>query len=188
MAAPPDDRELFRQAVAGDQNAFADLLKRHDSTISRVSRRLLSRNYGHPAWLGEDDILQEFRIHLWRHLQAKSPEPPDDLDAWLARVAHNTGFDYLRQWSNGPEIVSLDEEKTRASGEDKLLTPSGSLSSRLREAVRHLPPGPESEVAQRFFLQKMTHKEVAEDMDLTLEQVRYLIRKVIPKIREFLGR
>ena len=84
------DEQLVTRIVAGDQRAFAEIVRRH-------AGRLKALALGFSGIPGEaDDIVQETFWSFWRHAARwKSDGPP--LSAYLARIAMNRAIDMGRR-------------------------------------------------------------------------------------------
>jgi RNA polymerase sigma-70 factor (ECF subfamily) len=84
------DERLVARIVAGDQRAFAEIVRRH---AGRVKALALSFSGGP----GEaDDVVQETFWSLWRHAARWQPQGPP-LSAYLARIAMNRAIDMGRR-------------------------------------------------------------------------------------------
>jgi len=84
-----DDRELAKQACAGDRAAFQQLLERHYDTAYRFAFRF-TRNVE-----DAEDIAQEVCLGLARKLQ--SFQGKSQFTTWLYRVVVNACRDHARK-------------------------------------------------------------------------------------------
>lgn len=83
-----DDRTLVAAACAGDEEAFALLVKRHQGGVRRLAARIL---------LDEEearDIAQLAFIRAWENLPRY--DPSWSFSTWLYRIASNLAIDALR--------------------------------------------------------------------------------------------
>jgi len=92
MATPPlSDAQLIARCVVGDdRHAFAELVKRHQSSVRACLRKLTSGN----AALS-DDLAQETFILAWRNLKSFRHEAR--FSTWLFRVATNCWLMHARK-------------------------------------------------------------------------------------------
>ena len=92
MATPPlSDAQLIARCIVGDdRHAFAELVKRHQSSIRACLRKLTSGN----AALS-DDLAQETFIQAWRNL--KSFRQDARFSTWLYRIATNCWLMHARK-------------------------------------------------------------------------------------------
>jgi len=100
MAAPDEDADLVRSAVAGDDEAFADLVRRHKGAVLRIASRF-ARN---PAEL--EDLGQETFLRVYRDLRTFRGDAP--FAHWLSRVTVNVCYDALRKRRREDTDVSLE--------------------------------------------------------------------------------
>lgn len=83
-----DDRELARAARSGDEAAFAELVRRHQSGVRRCAGRVLGD-------LEEArDVAQLAFVRAWENL--KRYDEAWSFSTWLYRIATNIAIDVLR--------------------------------------------------------------------------------------------
>lgn len=84
MASPPDsDAALIARAVVqDDRHAFAELVRRHQSTVRACLRKLTVGNHALA-----DDLAQETFVLAWRNLKSFRQEAR--FSTWLYRIATN---------------------------------------------------------------------------------------------------
>lgn len=86
----PDETQAWvSRALAGDQQAAAELVRRHHEDVARVLWRFARQ----PADL--DDLVQETFLRALRGLRSWRSERP--FVHWLRRIAANTGRDFYRR-------------------------------------------------------------------------------------------
>lgn len=95
-----DEAAWVAQALAGDDRAFAQLMRRHHAPLLGLLRRLL-RN---PE--DAEDVLQETFLRAYRFLHRFDRSRP--FGPWLTRIGVNLARDRLAQRARRREI-SLDE-------------------------------------------------------------------------------
>jgi RNA polymerase sigma-70 factor (ECF subfamily) len=142
----PSDAELAARVVAADdRNAFAALVRRHQSAVRSVLRRLCA---GDVALA--DDLSQETFVRAWKGL--RSWRGGARFSTWLHRIAVNA---WLSQARRAPTPVP-DEAGSQAPS-------SGAVEARrdLERAFAFLRP--EERVALALaYAQDLTHEEAAE--------------------------
>ena len=84
MAEPPvtDAQLIARALVTDDRHAFAELVRRHQSTVRACLRRLTAGNHALA-----DDLAQETFVLAWRNLKSFRQEAK--FSTWLYRIATN---------------------------------------------------------------------------------------------------
>src|SRR5262249_42844644 len=110
MVAEPelDDDELCRAFLAGDESAFGDLVRRHQSRVYSVVRRYA------PDAEDARDLTQRAFLRAFqaarRALSRFRPDHSIPFQAWVFRIAVNLGKNHARQerrWKRAP-IVDLE--------------------------------------------------------------------------------
>ena len=85
QAAPPDvsDAQLIARCIVGDdRHAFAELVKRHQSSVRACLRKLTAGNHALA-----DDLSQDTFVLAWRNLKSFRQEAR--FSTWLYRIATN---------------------------------------------------------------------------------------------------
>ena len=90
----PSDEELVRRHLAGDRDAFPELLRRHELRVYNIALRMTGRP--------EDarDATQEAFLSVWRRLGSFRGDAK--FSTWLHRIAVNAANDLLRKRSRTP--------------------------------------------------------------------------------------
>jgi len=102
----PSDPELVARARAGDADAYAALLRRHQAALDRACGRLLGDR------AAAADVAQEAALVGW--LQLERLREPERFGAWLAGIGR---------------MLALRERRSRAVARDRL-TADGALPDR----------------------------------------------------------
>lgn len=100
---PDPDRDEVARAQKGDQEAFAELVRRHQDRVIRIVKRL--RQFDHAI---AEDLAQETFVRAWRAIGDFRHE--GDFGAWLYRIAVNVGLGEVtsRRFKAAKRQVSLD--------------------------------------------------------------------------------
>src|SRR5437879_11776946 len=96
----PTDERLIQSTLAGDDEAFAELVRRHKRKIFGIAARF-ARN---DAEL--NDICQEIFVKAYQKLKSFRGEAP--FEHWVSRIAVHSCYDFLRATRHDRENVSLD--------------------------------------------------------------------------------
>lgn len=111
-SAAPTDETLIRSTLAGDDDAFAELARRHKPKIFAMAARFARNDHE------LDDICQEIFIRAWRHLASFRADSP--FEHWLSRLAVRGCYDFLRKARRSREHdVPLDDNVRNISAEEK---------------------------------------------------------------------
>jgi RNA polymerase sigma-70 factor, ECF subfamily len=104
MSEPPAhdaDASLVRSTLAGDEDAFRELITRHKARVFGTCARF-ARDAQQL-----DDLSQEVFLRAWRKLNKFRGEAP--FEHWLARLTVTTCYDFLRRERRHRDAVSLDD-------------------------------------------------------------------------------
>ena len=103
-----DEQVLIRQVQDGDHEAFAELVKRHETNVFNLCLRMSGNR--------EDamDLSQEAFLKAWRGIRFYKAESA--FSTWLYRLTSNVCIDFLRKQKRRP-TVSLTMEEDDSSVE-----------------------------------------------------------------------
>jgi RNA polymerase sigma-70 factor (ECF subfamily) len=162
-----DDRELVRAARDGDEEAFAQLVKRHSPGLHRSVARVLLDDA--EAW----DVVQMAFIKAWQRLDRYNPKW--SFTTWLYRIGTNLAIDLVRSRASR-------QKAHRAGGEHQLRVVGGTdeaadrvghdeVDGILRELIRVLTPQQRSAFVLRE-VEGLETAEVAEILGCSAATVR----------------
>jgi len=86
----PDAQLIARCIVADDRHAFAELVKRHQSSVRACLRKLTAGNHALA-----DDLAQDTFVLAWRNLKSFGQEAR--FSTWLYRIATNSWLAQARK-------------------------------------------------------------------------------------------
>jgi RNA polymerase sigma-70 factor (ECF subfamily) len=177
MAVPNEDSDLVRSAIAGDDEAFAELVRRHKGAVLRGAYRF-ARN---PAEL--EDLGQETFLRAYRDLRSFRGDAP--FGHWLSRITVRVCYDALRKRRREEKDVSLealaapvadpstenghsarqarvilDRAMSRLKPEDRLVVTLYELEDRSVREVAELTGWSETRVKVRAFRARQTLKRL----------------------------
>jgi RNA polymerase sigma factor (sigma-70 family) len=130
MASPPvSDAQLIARCVVGDdRHAFAELVKRHQSTVRACLRKLTAGNHALA-----DDLAQETFVLAWRNL--KSFRQDAKFSTWLYRIATNC---WLMDARKRKEELLGDRDESIADDDEMMPQLSETTSDHARSATLRL--------------------------------------------------
>jgi RNA polymerase sigma-70 factor (ECF subfamily) len=205
-AAVPVDDERLARARAGDELAFAELVRRHQGTVFSVALRVI----GNRALA--EELAQDVFLQLHRSLSTL--ESGAHVTHWLRRVVSHRAIDLVRQQARRPQtsLSDLAEPAANAAmaaagtgggaagtgrsdahlrfGGDGPAGPDGVgetaadpfLARRLRELLASLPPGPRAVVTLRF-QEDLDLSEIAAVLEMPLNTVKSHLRRSLALLR-----
>src|ERR1700690_1484580 len=103
MNAPeqvPNDERLIKAVLAGDDEAFSELVRRYKQKVFRLAARFVRDNDE------LDDICQEAFIKAYHNLKKFRGDAP--FEHWITKIAVNVCYDMLRKQSRKRDNVPLD--------------------------------------------------------------------------------
>jgi RNA polymerase sigma-70 factor, ECF subfamily len=182
MASPPDsDAALIARAVVqDDRHAFAELVRRHQSSVRACLRKLTAGNHALA-----DDLAQETFVLAWRHLKSFRQEAR--FSTWLYRIATNCWLADARKRKE--ELLGDaggdgdDEAMAAALGE---ATPDHARGSALRmdleRAMAALSEGERAAIVQCYH-NDLSHEEAAYVLGMPIGTVKTHILRGKQKLK-----
>ncbi len=160
---PVTDRGLAERIQRGDQDAFAELIRLHQSAVFNVAYRVLGNV--HDA----EDAAQETFVRAWRFFDKFDAERA--LAPWLKRICVNVCINRIE--TNRP-LLPLDDDLPQPPdpnpGPESLLLQRG-LEGRLRAELTRLPPRYRAAIELRHF-QDLSYEEIAAALNRPLSDVK----------------
>jgi RNA polymerase sigma factor (sigma-70 family) len=165
-------------AQAGDQRAYARLLTDSVSLIRAVARR-----QGVPVDT-LDDVVQEtlLTVHRVRH----TFDPSRSYDAWLSAIASRRAIDTLRSHGRRDRREVHDEFAfdNHADRDDASAgTEREQEATRLREAIKTLPPG-QREAVEQLGLKEQSLAEAAERTGRNTGALKVNLHRALKTLRD----
>ena len=162
MAEPPvtDAQLIARALVADDRYAFAELVKRHQSSVRACLRKLTAGNHALA-----DDLAQDTFVLAWRNLKSFRHEAR--FSTWLYRIATNCWLASARKrkeelLGDRADEIADDEEATMPHGDDMHAdhARTSSLKMDLERAMGALSDAERAAIVQCYH-NDLTHEEAA---------------------------
>ena len=167
-----DDRELVRRAQKEDQEAFEELIRRHQHRVFAVAGGILRRRED------VEDIAQQ--VFVKAYFSLKKFDQRAAFSTWLYKITVNECWDLLRKKKVRPLVYESDlsEEQARqviTSGEKA--NPGPDISERIeaRERVEKLLEGLDERDRMMLILKEVegfSIEEIAEVLDLNGNTVK----------------
>ena len=176
-ATPHPDAEFLARLRAGDEVAFAMLVRRGHGRLLAVARRILR---SHDA---AEDVVQDAFLSAFRNLHRF--EGNARLSTWLHRIAVNAALNHLRDQKRA-RAVSLEEVEliTNALGTGRMA--AREAKKRLAAALEQLPTKQRTTVELRL-VHEMSFRAIAEITSSTEESARANYHHAVKRLRELIG-
>jgi RNA polymerase sigma-70 factor (ECF subfamily) len=180
------DASLVKEYVAGNEDALAKLIKRHESKIygfiySKIPDRDIT-----------NDIFQDTFIKVIKTLKSNSYNEEGKFLPWVMRISHNLVVDHYRKTKKMPMFRETEEFSIFSIMSDDSLTIENKIISEqvemdLKKLIEELPVDQKEVLVMRMY-QDMSFKEISEStgvsINTALGRMRYALmnlRKVIDK-------
>lgn len=180
------DDLLVKDYIAGNENALALLIKKHESKIfgfiySKISDRDIS-----------NDIFQDTFIKVIKTLKSNAYNEEGKFLPWVMRISHNLIVDHYRKTKKMPMFRETEEFSIFSIMTDSTLTIENKIISEqvekdLKRLIEELPADQKEVLVMRMY-QDMSFKEISEltgvSINTALGRMRYALmnmRKVIDK-------
>ncbi|MBN2400207.1 MAG: sigma-70 family RNA polymerase sigma factor [Candidatus Aminicenantes bacterium] len=166
MTADKSDLELLARIAAGDQDAFARLVRCHQGNVFNLAYRF---SRGRPD---AEDLTQEIFFKVWRH--ARSFKGQAAFSTWLYRLAVNACLNYRKKKKSRPESLPLPGDlaaDTDAAGAEIIERERQRI---LDQAVDALPVRQKMVLILAHFESK-SYEEIAAIMNISISAVETLL-------------
>ena len=167
-----DELSVVMCAIAGDDSAYGELVRRRQGAVRQLFRRLCRD----PALA--DDLAQQTFLQAWRAIQ--TVKSPAAFGGWLKRLAVNVWLQRLRAdrpWKNTDDLASLADEGAQHTLAERL---------DLDGALATLPPAVRLCITLAY-AEHMSHREICEATGLPLGTVKSHITRGAARLRQVLG-
>jgi RNA polymerase sigma-70 factor (ECF subfamily) len=159
---------LIRSSLDGDQEAFAALVRKHQSRVFRLAGRFFRRSEE------VEEVAQETFLRAWRKLGTYRADAP--FEHWLTRLCLRCAYDRLRQRKGEPEALEIDVESP---------APDPDARMEVAKLLAHLSP------ADRFVLMLLDGEgwsvaEIAERLGWTRVNVKVRAHRARKRLRRLL--
>lgn len=180
------DALLVKNYIAGNENALAILINRHQSKIyGFIYSKMADRDVA-------DDIFQDTFIKVIKTLKSNSYNEEGKFLPWVMRISHNLIVDHYRKNKKMPMLRETEEFSIFSVLTDSSLNIEGRIITEviendLKKIIQELPDDQKEVLMMRIY-QDYSFNEIAEltgvSINTALGRMRYALlnlRKVIEK-------
>ncbi len=163
-----DDRELVAASKVGNQDAFAQLVQRHQRRVFNLVFRMLQH------YEEANEVTQETFLAAWQGLSSFRGDAL--FSTWLYRIAYNCSLKQLeqRKRDNALQVAVQAEQSLQHEGSDERALAEMEAHERqalVREHLSMLPAKYRVVLVLRH-LQEMTYEEMAEILTMPIGTIK----------------
>ena len=172
------DAELIAEVLAGNIDAFAGLVRRHQDTCARFAVRMLGSR------VDADDVLQSAFMRAFRGL--RGCKDPEHFGGWLYRIVVNECRTYAsrqrRREQKFPSSAAAIDGAVAPGPEQEADVDVG---GHIERALGTLP----SDQREAFLLkhvEEFTYEEIAEKTGVSVSALKMRVKRASDTLRELL--
>lgn len=179
MQSKLSDIELIEQTLAGNQSAYADLVKRHQRFVFTLAMRFAKGRED------AEEIAQDCFIKAYRSLA--SFQGQSKFSTWLYSIVYTTAMTFLRKKRVATD--SIDDENTfiqvesRESSYDTNNIENKSRSFYLNQAIAQLLPD-DATIITLFYKGEQSLEEIAQALGMETNTVKVKLFRARQRLKE----
>jgi RNA polymerase sigma-70 factor (ECF subfamily) len=183
MQSKLSDIELIEQTLAGNQFAYADLVKRHQRFVFTLAMRFAKGRED------AEEIAQDCFVKAYRSLA--SFQGQSKFSTWLYSIVYTTAMTFLRK--KRIDTDSIDDEGTfvqvesHESAYDTNNIENKSRSYYLNQAIEQLLPD-DATIITLFYKGEQSLEEIAQTMGIETNTVKVKLFRARQRLKEKLER
>jgi len=177
MAVEKPDVELLSLTAAGDQGAFARLVRQHQGRVLNLAYRF-SRNRQ-----DAEDLAQEVFLRVWRYAGSFRGEAA--FGTWLYRLAVNVCLNHRLRKKKRPEPLPLPEDLESGTEAAEAGSEARQRENLLIQAMAALPARQKMALVLVSFEDK-SYEEIAAAMEVSVPAVESLLFRARKNLAEIL--
>jgi RNA polymerase sigma factor (sigma-70 family) len=183
MQSKLSDIELIEQTLAGNQAAYADLVKRHQRFVFTLAMRFAKRRED------AEEIAQDCFIKAYRSLASFQKQAK--FSTWLYSIVYTTAMTFLRK--KRVDTDSIDDENTyiqvesQSSAYDVNNAETKSRSFYLNQAIEQLLPD-DAVIITMFYKGEQSLEEIGQALGMEANTVKVKLFRARQRLKEKLER
>ncbi len=156
-------------------DALSELAGIYDTQAPRIFRYIYHRLGNRPL---AEDLTSEVFVRFLR-----SGTAPDNLTAFLYRIAHNLIVDYLRR---NPTVLALDDQTVADRADPIDFAELEMEKATLRRAIARLTPDQQQVIVLKF-IEGQSNDEIAAILGKSAGAVKAMQHRALETLRNLLG-
>ena len=173
----PSDSALISLYIAGNEDAFAQLLERHkDRVFTTIMLIVRDEDVA-------EDLLQDTFIKAIHTMKSGRYNEEGKFSSWICRIAHNLSIDFFRREKRSP-LLKLDTSShtfnslSHAEEDVEVALTREETHARLRALIQELPAAQKEVLVMRHY-GDMSFQEIADatgvSINTALGRMRYAL-------------
>jgi RNA polymerase sigma-70 factor (ECF subfamily) len=177
-ATPPSDEQLVAASLAGDADAFRQLVERHYQVVLKVAYRALGN------LSAAEDCAQDVFIKVHQKLRLYRADRP--FIRWLHRVTANTVTDAIRRRRVDISFDTLVHEVPSSLGDPAQAAALREQRTAIRIAMASLPGRLRDTIILQVY-HELSYQEIAQVLDIPIGTVMSRIHNAKRQLRRRLA-
>jgi len=179
MQSKYTDTELIAQSLAGNQAAYADLMKRHQRFVFTLALRFAKGRED------AEEIAQDCFVKAYRSLAGFNREAK--FSTWLYSIVYTTAMTFLRK--KRVDTSSIDDENTyiqlenQAGGMANNTAEQKSRSYYVNQAIEQLMPD-DAMIITLFYKGEQSLEEIGQAMGIETNTVKVKLFRARQRLKE----
>ncbi|HJP63665.1 MAG TPA: sigma-70 family RNA polymerase sigma factor [Mucilaginibacter sp.] len=179
MQSKLSDIELIEQTLAGNQAAYAELVRRHQRFVFTLAMRFSKSRED------AEEIAQDCFIKAYRSLA--SFQKQSKFSTWLYSIVYTTAMTFLRK--KRVDTDSIDDENTyiqlenHSSGLNNNMAENKSRSYYLNEAIGQLLPD-DAAIISLFYMGEQSLEEIGQTLGMESNTVKVKLFRARQRLKE----
>ncbi|HEY4148690.1 MAG TPA: sigma-70 family RNA polymerase sigma factor [Chitinophagaceae bacterium] len=179
MQTGPDDNSIISRVLQGDQQAYAELVKRYQNFVFTLCLRYA------PHREDAEEIAQDVFVKAYRSLADFRGD--SRFSTWLFTIVRTSCLSFLRR--KRPDIRSLDDEHVFASadaldgGFHANQVEQKSKIAMVNDAIRMLSPG-DAKIISLFYQGGQSLDEIGRIMGIEPNTIKVKLHRARQRLRE----
>lgn len=179
MQSKLSDIELIEQTLAGNQAAYADLVKRHQRFVFTLAMRFAKNRED------AEEIAQDCFIKAYRSLSAFQRQ--SKFSTWLYSIVYTTAMTFLRK--KRVDTDSIDDEniyiqlENSSSSHDVNSAENKSRSYYLNQAITQLMPD-DAAIITLFYMGEQSLDEIGKTLGIETNTVKVKLFRARQRLKE----
>lgn len=169
-----ENRKIIEQLRSDDEKCFDAVYRRYYRALCTYSSRFVTV-------IQAEELVQDTMMWMWENRQTLIPEMP--LKSLLFTIVKNKSLNVISHNTIKSRVIKQLADNFEEEFDDPDFYLESELTNRFTEVLRKMP----NEFQQTFRMHRlegMTHKEIAEQLNVSVQTVNYRIGQTVKVLRK----